>query len=108
MTLNTDLVTRHHQIIKNAVAVLNGDLGEEALRCFLRFLNAQKRAEVRRANRSTLILAKLRDGSNVHFSQRLRPRVDGSEPTINAHRLLKLCIGSEVFGSKRPALPVAD
>jgi hypothetical protein len=38
----------------------------------------------------------------------LRPRVDGSEPIINAHRLLKLCIGSKVFGSKRPALPVAD
>ena len=57
------VIVRQQEVIRNAVAVLNGDRGEDARRGFLEFLRAQKRAEMLRADRATHTLTKLRNSS---------------------------------------------
>jgi hypothetical protein len=71
VVVKKEILLQQQQVIKNAVAVLNGDLGEEARRGFLRFLKAQQRAEVRRAQRLKLIVGEL---LKAHFSEKLEMR----------------------------------
>ena len=104
MTLKTELLIQQQQVIKNAVAVLNGDLGEEARRCFLRFLHAQKRAEMRRVNRLKLMVAKLPHGFK---GQLIRKPANGLHQP-DAHQLVHRHAATQVIGTRRAALPVAD
>ena len=103
MTLKTEVLIQQQQVIKNAVAVLNGDLGEEARRCFLRFLNAQKRAEMRPVNRLKLIVAKVPDGFKGTLLKPAR-----SIQQFDAHQLVHRRAATQVIATRSAALPVAD
>jgi hypothetical protein len=108
MTLKTELLIQQQQVIKNAVAVLNGDLGEEARRCFLRFLNAQKRAEMRRVHRLKLIVAKLPHGFKGPLLAKRANTAASSIHQLDAHQLVHQRAATQVIGTRSAALPVAD
>ena len=108
MTVKTEVLLQQQQVIKNAVAVLNGDLGEEARRCFLRLLKAQKRAEMRRVNRLELTIAKLPHGFQGRFLRKPANTPASSSHQPDAHQLVHQRASTQLIGTASAALPVAD